>query len=276
MFDCGENVQRQMMAAKVSFHRKMKIFITHLHGDHVLGLPGLLQTMALMDRKEPIQIYGPVGLKEFLVCTKKTLNFGLNYPVEINQILSEGVVCDEDDYRVVVTKSNHSIEAYAYRFEEKPRPGKFYPKKASALGVPTGEMWGKLQSGQDITLADGKVVKPSDVMGPLRAGRKIIYTGDTKPFESFAKFAQGADLVIHDCTFDDSLAEKAGVDGHSTPSQAAAQAKAADAKQLVLSHISARYPDASLLLEQAKKVFPNTLLAEDYLELELPLREELL
>ena len=115
------------------------------------------------------------------------------------------------------------------------------------------------------------MVKPSDVMGPMRAGRKIVYTGDTKPFKAFAKFAEGADLVIHDCTFDDSLAEKADMDGHSTPTQAAGQAKAAEAKQLILSHISARYPNAGLLLEQAKKVFPNTVLAEDFMELELPL-----
>ena len=273
MFDCGENVQRQMMAAKVSFHRKMKVFITHLHGDHVLGLPGLLQTMALMDRKESVQIYGPKGLKEFLVCTQETLNFGLNYPVEINQILSEGVVCDEEEYQVIATKSNHAVESYAYAFVEKPRPGKFYPKKALALGIAAGELWSKLQRGEEVTLSDGKVVKPSDVMGPMRAGRKIVYTGDTKPFEGFAKFAEGADLVIHDCTFDDSLTEKALVDGHSTPTQAAEQAKAAGAKQLVLSHISARYPNAGLLLEQAKKVFPNSVLAEDLMELELPLSE---
>ncbi len=262
-----------MMQAKVSFHRKMKVFITHLHGDHVLGLPGLLQTMALMDRKERVQIYGPVGIKDFLVCTKETLNFGLNYPVEINQILSEGIISDEEEYQVIATKSNHAVESYAFAFVEKPRPGKFYPKKALALGVAAGELWSKLQSGEKITLANGKVIKPSDVMGPLRAGRKIVYTGDTKPFESFAAFAQGADLVIHDCTFDDSLVEKAAVDGHSTPSQAAQQAKAAGAKQLALSHISARYPNAGLLLEQAKKVFPNTLLAEDFMELELPLSE---
>ena len=273
MFDCGENVQRQMMQAKVSFHRKMKIFITHLHGDHVLGLPGLLQTMALMDRKEPLQIYGPAGLKDFLVCAKNTLNFGLNYPVEINQILSEGVVCDENEYTVVATKSNHAVESYAYAFVEKPRPGKFYPKKALALGVAAGELWSKLQKGEEITLTDGRTVKPGDVMGPLRAGRKIIYTGDTKPFEAFAKFAEGADLVIHDCTFDDSLVEKAGVDGHSTPTQAAEQAKAAGAKQLVLSHISARYPNAGLLLDQAKKTFADSILAEDFMELELPLSE---
>jgi ribonuclease Z len=273
MFDCGENVQRQMMGAKVSFHRKMKVFITHLHGDHVLGLPGLLQTMALMDRKEPVQIYGPVGLKDFLVSTKETLNFGLNYPLEINQILSEGVICDEKDYSVIATKSSHAVESYAFAFVEKLRPGKFYPKKALALGVVAGELWSKLQRGEEVTLADSKVVKPSDVMGPMRAGRKIVFTGDTRPFEGFAKFAEGADLVIHDCTFDDSLTEKAKVDGHSTPTQAAEQAKAAGVKQLVLFHISARYPNAELLLEQAKKVFPNTVLAEDFMELELPLSE---
>ena len=273
MFDCGENVQRQMMQAKVSFHRKMKVFITHLHGDHVLGLPGLLQTMALMDRKEPIQVYGPVGLKDFLVCTKETLNFGLTFPVEIREILSEGVVCEEEEYTIITKKSNHAVESYAFAFVEKPRPGKFYPKKALALGVAAGELWSKLQGGEEVTLADGKVVKPGDVMGPMRPGRKIVYTGDTKPFESFAKFAEGADLVIHDCTFDDSLTEKAALDGHSTPTQAAQQAKAAGAKQLALSHISARYPNAGLLLEQAKKTFANSVLAEDFMELELPLSE---
>ena len=273
MFDCGEGTQRQMMQAKVSFHRKMKVFITHLHGDHVLGLPGVLQTMALMDRKEPVQVYGPVGLKDFLVCAKETLKFGLTFPVEISEILQEGMVCDEEEYSVTAVKSNHAVDSFAFAFVEKPRPGKFYPKKALSLGVPAGELWSKLQSGQEISLADGKVVKPSDVMGPLRAGRKIVYTGDTRPFEAFAGFAAGADLVVHDCTFDDSLVEKAGVDGHSTPSQAAQEAKAANAKLLVLSHISARYPDANLLLEQAKKIFPNTVLAQDFLELELPLSE---
>ena len=273
MFDCGENVQHQMMGAKVSFHRQMKIFITHLHGDHVLGLPGLLQTMALMERKQPIQIFGPVGLKAFLFCTQETLNFGLNYHVEINEIESEGIICDCEEYQVISVKSNHSIQSFAFAFLEKARPGKFFPEKAKALGIPAGKLWSRLQSGKEVMGANGRTVKPSDVMGPSRAGRKIVYTGDTKPFEGFAKFAEGADLVIHDCTFDDSLAEKADVDGHSTPSQAAKQAKVAGAKQLVLYHISARYPDASLLLQQAKKVFPNSIIAEDYLEIEVPLRE---
>jgi ribonuclease Z len=271
MFDCGENVQRQMMQAKVSFHRKMKVFITHLHGDHVLGLPGLLQTMALMDRKEPVQVYGPRGLKDFLVCTKETLNFGLTFPVEIREILSEGTVFESEEVIVFSKRSNHTVESYCFAFVEKSRPGKFYPKEALALGVAAGELWSKLQGGESITLADGKVVKPSDVMGPPRPGRKIVYTGDTKPFEGFGQFAAKADLVIHECNFDDSLAEKAAVDGHSTPSQAAGQAKEAGAKLLALSHISARYPNAGLLLEQAKKLFSNTVLAEDFMKLDLPL-----
>jgi ribonuclease Z len=273
MFDCGENTQRQMMQGKVSFHKKLKVFLTHLHGDHVLGLPGVLQTMALMDRKEPVSIYGPPGIKDFLVCTKETLNFGLTFPVEIIEILSEGVILDEDGYTLTCVKSNHAVESYAYAFTEKPRPGRFYPKKAQRLKVPKGELWSKLQRGEEITLPNGELIKPTDVMGPQRAGRKIVYTGDTRPFEGFAKFAAGADLVIHESTFDDSLIEKAKLDGHSTPSQAAEEAKAAGAKQLVLTHISARYPDATLLLEQAKKVFANTIVAQDFLELELQLKE---
>ncbi|HMK93957.1 MAG TPA: ribonuclease Z [Candidatus Limnocylindrales bacterium] len=272
MFDCGENTQRQMMQAKVSFHKKLKVLLTHLHGDHVLGLPGVLQTMALMDRKEPVQVYGPPGIKDFLVCTKETLNFGLTFPVEINEIISEGTILNEEEYSLVAAKSSHEVRGYAYALIEKPRPGKFYPKKAEALGIPLGELWSKLQDGKEITLHDGRVIKPSDVMGPRRAGRKIVYTGDTRPFDGFAKFAADADLIIHESTFDDSLAEKAALDGHSTPSQAAEEAKAAGAKKLVLTHISARYTDAGLLLEQAKKIFADTIVAEDFMNIELPLK----
>ncbi len=271
MFDCGENTQRQMMQAKVSFHKKLKVFLTHLHGDHVLGLPGILQTMALMDRKEEVAVFGPPGIKSFLVCTKETLNFGLTFPVKIHEILNEGTIVDEVDYAILAVKSNHSVESYCFAFVEKPRPGKFYPQKAKKLCVPLGELWSKLQRGEEIKLANGKVVKPNEVMGPSRPGRKVVYTGDTQPFDAFKNFAYGADIVIHESTFDDSLSEKAVVDGHSTPSQAALQAKLAKAKQLALMHISARYPDVSLLLEQARKIFPKTIVAEDFLELELPL-----
>ena len=271
MFDCGEGVQRQMIKAKAGFHRKMKIFVSHMHGDHVLGLPGLLQTMALMDRQKKLEIYGPEGIKQFLECVRETLQFGLTFPVEIYEVYDAGVICDEKDYTVEAVRSNHVVSGLAYAFVEKPRAGKFYPEKARALGVPEGELWSKLQHGDKIKLPNGRVISPDDVMGSPRKGRKIVYTGDTRPFTGFAKFAASADLVIHDSTFDDMLSEKAEVDGHSTPSQAAQQAKKAKAKKLVLTHISARYPNAGLLLEQAQKVFKNTLVAEDFMELELPL-----
>jgi ribonuclease Z len=272
MFDCGEGVQRQMLKAKTGFHKKMKIFISHMHGDHVLGLPGLLQTMALMDRQRKLEVYGPEGILSFVQCVRDTLQFGLTFTVEIREIHGEGVVCDEEEYEVSAVRSNHVVPSLAYAFAEKPRPGKFHPEKARALGVPEGELWSKLQRGSEVKLDDGRTVRAEDVLGSPRKGRKIVYTGDTRPFEGFAGFAAGADLVIHDATLDDSLAEKAVVDGHSTPSEAAEQALRAKAKRLVLTHISARYPDAGLLLEQAQKVFGSAVVAEDFLVLELPLR----
>jgi ribonuclease Z len=271
MFDCGEGAQRQMIKAKVGFHKKAKIFISHMHGDHVLGLPGLLQTMALTDRQRKLEIYGPQGLKSFLEGIRENLQFVLTFPVEIHEIIDAGVICKDEEYAVEAAWSNHVIPSLAYAFVEKPRAGKFYPDKAKALGVPEGQLWSKLQHGDAIKLSDGRVVKPEEVMGPLRAGRKIVYTGDTRPFKDFAKLAADADMVIHDATLDDALAENAAEDGHSTPSQAAEDAKEAKAKKLVLTHISARYVDAGLLLEQAQKVFKNTVVAEDFMVLELPL-----
>ncbi|TRO47847.1 ribonuclease Z [Candidatus Bathyarchaeota archaeon] len=273
MFDCGEGVQRQMVKAKVGFHRKTKIFVSHMHGDHVLGLPGLLQTMALLNRQKKLEIYGPEGIKQFLESVRESLQFGLTFPVEIHEVYDAGVVCEEKDYIVEVVWSNHVVSGLAYAFVEKLRPGKFYPEKAKILDVPEGELWSKLQHGSEIKLADGRVVRPENVMGLPRKGRKIVYSGDTRPFEDFVKFAAGADLIVHEATFDDSLSEKAEVDGHSTPSQAGQQAKKAMAKKLVLTHISARYADAGLLLEQAQKVFKETLVAEDFMVLELPISD---
>jgi len=273
MLDCGEGVQRQMIRAKVGFHKKMKVFLSHLHGDHVLGLPGLLQTMALMDRKKELEVFGPEGTGAFLTCVRETLRFGLTFEVEVHEIRGAGVVCSENDYVVEAVWANHVTPTLAYAFLEKARPGRFYPEKAAALGVPKGVLWSKLQHGESVALADGRVVKPEEVSGPTRRGRKIVYSGDTRPFKGFAKFAFGADLVVHEATFDDALAEKAELDGHSTPSQAAFQAKRAKAKKLVLTHVSARYADAKLLLEQAKKVFENAVVAEDFMVLELPLGE---
>ncbi len=274
MFDCGEGTQRQMLKADTGFHKRMKIFISHLHGDHVLGLPGLLQTMALMDREWKLQVYGPEGIAHFLQCVKEALQFGLTYPVEIYEISGPGVICKEKEYTIKVVNSNHITKSLVYILAERNRPGKFFPEKAAALGIPKGELWSKLQHGDKIKLPNGKTVKPIDVMGPPRKGRKIVYTGDTRPIKGFSKVAHEADLVIHDATLDDAYAEKAAEDGHSTPSQAAEEASKAKAKMLVLNHISARYSDTRSLLEQAQKVFKNTIVAEDFLELNIPLADD--
>lgn len=271
MFDCGEGVQRQMVKAKVGFHRKMKIFVSHMHGDHVLGLPGLLQTMALLGRERKLEVYGPVGIGQFFKCVKESLNFGLTFDVEINEVCCDGVVCEEAEYFIEAVRSNHVISGWSYAFTEKTRPGKFHPDRAKALGIPEGELWSLLQHGDSVKLSDGRVVHPESVLGSPRKGRKIVYSGDTRPFESFIKFAADSDLVIHEATFDDALAEKAELDGHSTPSQAAMQAKKAKAKRLVLTHVSARYADSRLLFEQAQQVFKEVIVAEDFLVLKLAL-----
>jgi ribonuclease Z len=273
LFDCGEGTQRQMIRSKIRFHKLKKVFVSHLHGDHVLGLPGLLQTMALLERKTKLEVYAPEGMKQFLEGVKESLQFGLTFPVEIHEILNEGIICDEKEYVVEAAWASHVMPTLAYAFVEKTRPGKFYPERARALGVPEGVFWSKLQHGEKVTLENGRVVQPEEVSGPMRPGRKIVYSGDTKPFREFMRLASDADLLIHEATFDDDLAEKALEDGHSTPEQAALQAKNAKAKLLVLTHLSARYTDTCVLLEQAKKVFENVVVAEDFMKLELPLNE---
>jgi ribonuclease Z len=262
-----------MIKAKTGFHKKMKVFITHMHGDHVLGLPGLLQTMALLDRQRKLEVYGPSGITLFLECMRKTVQFVLTFAVEVHEVEKEGAVCEEKEYVVEAVWANHVIPNLAYAFVEKPRLGRFFPEKAKKLKVPEGRLWSELQNGHNVKLPNGKVVKPEQVVGSRRMGRKIVYTGDTRPFRGFAKFAAGADLLVHDATLDDELVERALEDGHSTAVQAAEDAKKAKVKRLILTHISARYQDASKLLVQAKKVFKETEVAEDFMKVEIPLLE---
>ena len=271
LFDCGEGIQRQMIQAKVGFHRKTKIFITHLHGDHILGLPGLFQTMSLWNRRKKLEVHGPQGIKAFIDAMKQTVQFTLAFPIEIFEIQNSGVVCNEKQYDVYAVWADHSVRSLAYALIEKPRPGKFYPEKARSIGVPEGPLWSKLQQGFPIKLSNGRIVKPEEVVDPPRLGRKIVYTGDTKPSEDIIKLAEKADLLIHEATFSDELQERAHEDKHSTPSQAAKVAKEALSRQLILTHISARYKDPTILLEQAKKIFPNVRVAEDFMRIDIPL-----
>ncbi len=273
LFDCGEGTQRQMIQAGVGFHRKTKVFVTHMHGDHLLGLPGLFQTMSLLDRERKLEIYGPPGIKAFVEAIKQTVQFTLTFPIEVHETEKAGLVCREKEYEVHAIWADHVIPSLAYALVEKPRPGRFYPEKAKALGVPEGPLWSKLQRGSSVELPNGRVVKPEEVMGSPRPGRKIVYTGDTRPSKGLVKLAENADLLIHEATFDDELAEKAREDGHSTASQAAETAKKAKAKRLVLIHVSSRYKESDLLLEQARKTFPNVDVADDFMKIDLPLSD---
>lgn len=273
MFDCGEGVQRQMLRVRGNLNRRMKVFITHMHGDHVLGLPGLMQTMALLNREKKLDVYGPPRISDFMRAIRETVPFGLTFQVEIHEIEKAGVVCHEEEYVVEAVRSKHPVPSFAYAYVEKPRPGRFHPEKAASVGVPEGPLWGRLQRGQDVRMPSGRVVSPEEVMDLPRPGRKIVYTGDTRPFKLLEKFASGADVLIHDSTLDEELAARANEYGHSTPSQAARAAKNAGVKRLVLTHISQRYEDTSRVLKQAKKIFKNTVVAQDFMKLEIPLLE---
>jgi ribonuclease Z len=270
LFDCGEGTQRQMIKARVSFHRKTKVFVTHMHGDHVLGLPGLLQTMSLLGRTKELEIYGPRGIKAFVDAINQTVRYTLTFPLKVLE-KEPGLVCEEKEYTVTAIQSIHLNPSLIYALAEKPRPGIFHPKKAKDLGIPEGPLWSKLQSGSSVKLPDGRIVEPEMVLGAPRHGRKIVYTGDTGPSKNLVNLAKNADLLIHEATFEDEMKERALEDKHSTPSMAAETAKKAGVKRLVLTHISARYKDADRLLQQAKLIFNDTCVAEDFLILELPL-----
>ncbi len=273
LLDCGEGTQRQMIKAKVGFNRETKIFITHMHGDHMLGLPGIIQTMSLLDRSRPLYIYGPEGIRDFIEAIRETVRFSLRFRIEVQEVMSEGVIYDCNDYEVRAGWSEHTVPTVAYALIEKQRPGRFNPERALSLGVPKGPLWSRLQHGSAVKLPDGRIVKPEDVLGPPRRGRKIVYTGDTRPSRGIIELAKGADVLIHDATFADDLAERAREDMHSTASEAASVAKEAGVKLLVLTHISARYEDTDILLEEARRVFPNVLVAEDFMSLDVPLPE---
>lgn len=272
LFDCGEGTQRRMVEARLGFRKPMQILISHLHGDHILGLPGLLQTMTLLRRERDLDIYGPKGLVDFLTCICKTIGRP-GFEVRIHEIQRKETIYSDLEYQIKAVEAEHDKDAWSYALEERQRPGRFHPDRAKELGVPEGYLWKRLQHGEDIRLGNGRVVKSEEVVDPPRPGRKIVYSGDTRPNKELERLAEDADVLIHEATFDDSMAERAGEDGHSTAGQAAELAKRAGAHKLLLTHISSRYPDPSILLDQAMDVFPDTLIAEDLMELEVPLRD---
>lgn len=269
-FDCGEGAQRAAMAAGVGLNRDCSIFITHMHGDHVVGLLGLMQTMAMNRREKPLRIFGPRGIVDFIVLNQRILGFGLTYDAYAKTV-RQGVAFDskESRYRVLTQKSEHSRLSYAYLFEEKTRPGRFDTKKAIALGIPEGPLWGRLQHGESVKSDRRKTVLPSQVLGKPRKGKRIGISGDTRPSDSLARFFRGCDLIVFDSTYGDEHKELAKENMHSTSREAATLAKKAGAKLLILTHFSARYRNVSQLVKQAREIFPNTLAASDQMTYDL-------
>jgi ribonuclease Z len=269
LFDCGESTQRQMMKAGVGFKAKFTIFLTHLHGDHVLGLPGLLYTLSMLDRKEPIVIYGPTGVEDFIEMFQKTRYGKIHFEVEVRRT-KEGLIHQSREYEVEAIRSCHTIQSFCYMFREKKRAGKMNVEFLERIGLPRGPLWGRLQRGESVEWG-GRIIRPEDAVGPPRPGRKIIYTGDTTPDDRITEFARNADVLIHDSTFDSSYEVEAAEQGHSTSRQAAEIARKARVKRLYLFHISPRYENNSeKLLLEAVKIFPETYLAEDFHTYEVP------
>jgi ribonuclease Z len=275
LVDCGEGTQRQMMRYGISFAFD-DLFFTHTHSDHILGLTGLIRTLQLQGRTEPLRLWGPPGSSKTL---RQCISLGgerTTFPVTITE-LEPGSSIKRDDYRIDAFGVDHrGTSSIAFALVEEERLGRFNPDLAREMGIPEGPLWGRIHKGQAITLDDGRVIEPSMLVGERRRGRRIVVTGDTRPCEATVEAAHDADLLVHEATFAEDEAERAIETGHCTAREAADVARRATARRLVLTHISARYSrDARELEQEAKRVFPQSQIARDGLEIELKLTEEL-
>jgi len=256
LFDCGEGTQQQLMRCEhVRSGGIEAIFITHLHGDHLFGLPGLLSSLGLGGRRDPLTVYGPRGLAAYL---KSIPYFGIAYELTVIEI-EAGEVRRGKGYRVNAAPVVHHAPCFAYRVDEDERPGKFDADKARALGVPPGPAFGALQRGEDVG-----GVRSADVVGPSRPGRSVVYCTDTRPCESAVVLSRGANVLIHESTYDATLSAEATARDHSTAAEAATVARDADVERLILTHISPRYETSDVLVSEARAIFPNTEAASDF------------
>jgi ribonuclease Z len=270
LFDCGEGTQRQMMRYGVSFALS-EIFFTHFHADHFLGMIGLVRTLGLQGREEPLRLYGPRGAKQVL---NNAMLLGVEkvpFGVEIREVKPGAVIGERNGYAITPFATDHGAGSIGYALVESDRFGKFDPEKARALAIPEGPLWGKLQRGETIELADGRKLTADSVVGPRRPGRKVVITGDTAPCASVVDAAAGADLLVHEATFGEEEKERAKETFHSTAREAAQVAKAAQVRKLVLTHLSARYSiSAEELVKEAREVFADVAAAKDGLVVDVP------
>tara|TARA_B100001121_G_scaffold106760_1_gene94301 strand:+ start:2348 stop:3256 length:909 start_codon:yes stop_codon:yes gene_type:complete len=278
LFDCGEGTQHQFLRSDLRLSQLRRIFITHMHGDHVFGLPGLLASLGLSGSSGGVDLYGPDPLESYLEGVLRTSSTRIGYPLDVHRVRNaaeaDRLVFEDSDLTVRATPLHHRVPAYAYRVEEKPKPGRFDITKAREMEIPPGPVYAALKRGETVTLQDGRRIDGRTLCGPQRAGASIVYCTDTVFCEAAVSLARGADLLIHESTFSHSEADMAFQRQHSTSTMAAQTAAEAGVSQLVLTHLSPRYAPGNAvtaddLLAEARAIFPNTILAKDFLRLDV-------
>jgi ribonuclease Z len=274
LFDCGEGTQRQMMRWGVGFTLG-DIFFTHFHTDHFLGVLGLLKTFSLSARETPLRIWGPRGAQALLKRAEGLGNEKLTFPLTVTD-LEPGAAVARSGYELRAFAADHrNGAALGFALVEHERLGRFDPERAAELGIPEGPLWGRIHKGEAVTLDDGRLIAPELLVGPTRAGRRVVITGDTRPCAATIEAAHGADLLVHEATFGDEEAARAAETMHSTAREAAQVARMAGVRKLVLTHFSARYSrDAAELGREAREEFSGeVVLAKDGMEIEVPYRD---
>jgi len=272
LFDCGEGTQVSLKRLNLKWKKIDAIFISHTHADHVTGLPGILMLSSQVDRTEPLYIYGPPKVKEYVETSRQVLDMYINYPIIIKEITAPCVVHEGKDFYIRAFPLSHTKTCVGYTLEELDRPGEFNPDKARSLGLPAGPLWGKLQRGENVTNSDGKLIQPGDVMGEKRSGRKFSFVTDTQYLPSIADEVKGSDLLICEGMFADDCEDQAKEKKHMTARQAATVAKDSASSRMAMIHYSPRYTDRDLelLLKQAQEVYPKAELTHDRMIFDIP------
>ncbi|MEH7124430.1 ribonuclease Z [Bacillus sp. JJ1773] len=270
LFDCGEATQHQILHTSIKPRRIEKIFITHLHGDHIYGLPGLLSSRSFQGGESEVTLYGPKGIKEYVEVSLAICQTYLKYPLAIIEI-EEGVIFEDEEFFVEARLLEHGIPSYGYRIVEKDRPGTLLAEKLLEAGIKPGPLYKRIKNGEQVVLDDGRVIHPSEFLGPVQKGRIVTILGDTRKCEAAIELAKGADMLIHEATFSAGEEHLAYEYYHSTTTQAAEVAKSACAKKLCLTHISSRYDrkDWLRLVQESEAIFSNTEMAMDFKEISI-------